>query len=152
MGMIEILLNRGCLGFLQTGSGNLRWIDMLGLGKDEIIHDPLPYEPPGMVEGDKLTVNSYAEVEDDVHRCEKLIVGCFVGKRLPFLMVRNFVRRVWKLKGDMYMTLHGDAIFVFKFDSAEDRAATLEHGCLLIARQPFLVKPWSLLIEKECLS
>ncbi|XP_026389889.1 uncharacterized protein LOC113284604 [Papaver somniferum] len=130
-------------------SSNLRWSDMLGVGKDEPLHDLIPYAPPGLVGGKKLTVFSDDEVEDDVHRCEKLVVGCFVGKRLPFLMVRNFAKRVWKLKGEMKMTLLGDAVFVFEFDSAEDRAMALEHGCLFISGQPFVVGPWSLMIEQE---
>lgn len=130
-------------------SSNLRWSDMLGVGKDEPLHDLIPYAPPSLVGGKKLTVFSDDEVEDDVHRCEKLVVGCFVGKRLPFLMVRNFAKRVWKLKGEMKMTLLGDAVFVFEFDSAEDRAMDLEHGCLFISGQPFVVGPWSLMIEQE---
>lgn len=44
-------------------------------------------------------VFSDKEIEKDVKGCQGLVVGCFVGKRLPFLMVKNTVKRIWKLKG-----------------------------------------------------
>ncbi|XP_026443835.1 uncharacterized protein LOC113343983 [Papaver somniferum] len=47
------------------------------------------------------------------------------------------------------MTLHGDSIFVFEFQSSEDRIAALEHGCFFIGGQLFVVRPWTLLIEQE---
>lgn len=64
-------------------------------------------------------------------------------------MVKNIVKRIWKLKGDLNMTLYGDKIFVFEFASSEDRAAALDHGCFFIADQLFVVRPWTLLIEQE---
>lgn len=50
-------------------SGNLRWTDMLGISKVESVHEPLVYDPPGLVEGVKLIVFSEAEVAADAHRC-----------------------------------------------------------------------------------
>ncbi|XP_026458992.1 uncharacterized protein LOC113359600 [Papaver somniferum] len=136
-------------GSIPRRYGIPKWYEMLGSQKDDVIQEDLPYSPPGMVDGAKLTVFYDEEIAEDVNRCEDLVVGCFVGKRLPFLLVKFFVQRAWKLKADMNMTLHGDSMFVFEFNSAEDRSASLQQGCLFISGQPFVVRPWSLLIVQE---
>lgn len=128
---------------------NPKWSELLSVDKDVEIHDPLVYETPTMVDGAKMMVFSEQEIEKDVQNCENLVIGCFVGKRLAFQLVRNTVKRVWKVKNDFKMTLHDDSIFVFEFDSEEDRASSLEHGCFFIAGQLFVVRPWTLLIEQE---
>lgn len=94
-------------------------------------------------------VFSDVELKEDVRICENLVVGCLVGKRFPFLMVKHTVHRIWKLKGELQIALHGDRVFVFYFDSDEDINTVLEHGCLFIRDQLFVVRPWTPMIEKE---
>lgn len=64
-------------------------------------------------------------------------------------MVKNYVSRAWKLKGEMQMTIHGDSIYVFEFDSADDRIRAIEFGPVFVANQLFLVRPWHESIEQE---
>lgn len=120
---------------------NLKWSELLSVEKDVEIHDPLVYKTPSMVDGSKMMVFSEQEIEEDVQKCENLVVGCFVRKCLAFQLVRNTVKRVWKVKNDFKMTLHDDSIFVFEFDSEEDRAellllnmdvSLLQGNCLLL--------------------
>lgn len=106
----------------------MKWSDLLS-SKDDFTQEALPFVPPGLVEGSKMMVFSDEEIAEDVHRCDDLVVGCFVGMRLPFLQVKNIVQRVWNLKGTFKMTLHGDNIFVFEFESEADRMIALEHEC-----------------------
>lgn len=93
----------------------MKWSDLLS-SKDDFTQEALPFVPPGLVEGSKMMVFSDEEIAEDVHRCDDLVVGCFVGMRLPFLQVKNIVQRVWNLKGTFKMTLHGDCRTASKID------------------------------------
>lgn len=109
----EQVSNRLINGSVSKRNGVLKRYEMLGIQKNDAIQETLPYEPPSLVEGAKIIVFSDEEIKEDVNRCEGLVVCCFVGNRLPFLMVKLFVQRSWKLKRYMKMTLHGDSVFVF---------------------------------------
>lgn len=135
-----------CSGF--GSSKKMKWSDLLS-SKANFTPEPLPFVSPGLVEGSKMMGFSDEEIAEDVRRCEDLVVGCFVGKILSFLQVKNTVHRVWNLKGKLKMTLHGDNIFVFEFDSEANRMTTFEHGCFFISGQLFVVRSWSLMIEQD---
>lgn len=61
-----------------------KWSDLLISSHDKVVHEPLLFSSPSMVEGERLMIFSDEEIEKDVKGCQGLVVWCFVGKRLPF--------------------------------------------------------------------
>ncbi|XP_026452416.1 uncharacterized protein LOC113352872 [Papaver somniferum] len=47
------------------------------------------------------------------------------------------------------MTIHGESMFIFDFNSTEDRTRALEMGSMFISNRLFIVKHWSRVVEKE---
>lgn len=82
-------------------------------------------------------------------RYEKLVIGGFVGRRLPFQYVKEFHKKAWRLKNDFIMKTFGERMLSFEFVTEEDRVRVLELGCLHIVSQLFVVRPWQLFVEAE---
>lgn len=101
-----------------------------------------------MINGKNDSVISMADFEHDVKKCEDLVVGAFVGRRLSFKFVKNSLLRLWRLKGEVHMTLHGDFMFAFVFSNPEDRQAVLERGHVYIANRLFMIHQWYPMVEK----
>lgn len=77
------------------------------------------------------------DVHEYIKRCKELAIGCFVGRKLPFIMIWNTIKRVWKLNGDMQITIHGKFVYVFKFGCEENKIRAPElgafHGRLIVS-------------------
>ncbi|XP_026377579.1 uncharacterized protein LOC113271871 [Papaver somniferum] len=98
----------------------------------------------------KLVVASVSEnLPAGMKNCEDLVVGFFVGKHLSFSAVKLGVSKMWKLKSEVSIKLHGDCAFIFKFSDAEDRKKVLESGSFYITNTLFTLRPWTHLIEKS---
>lgn len=78
---------------------------------------------------------------------ENLGKGGFVGRRLPFSYVQDFIKETWKLQNNFIMKPYGDRMFSFEFVSQEERERVLELGCLHIASQLFVMIPCQLFVE-----
>lgn len=78
-----------------------------------------------------------------------MVVGGFVGKRLPFQYVKEAIKQTWRLKNEFVMKPYGDWMFSFEFGTEEDRLKVLEIGCIHIASQWFVVRPWQLFFEAD---
>ncbi|KAF9598258.1 hypothetical protein IFM89_026089 [Coptis chinensis] len=55
---------------------------------------------------------------------DESVVGFFLERRLPFLTVRNLLRKRWNLKGDFEMVAD-EEIYYFKFSNDEDKKKEL---------------------------
>ena len=75
------------------------------------------------------------------------LVGYFIGRRLPFSLVKNISIRLWDKAGlvDMYATDSG--YFFFKFNSKEESDAILEGGPWHFGGQPIILKNWHVGLE-----
>ncbi|KAF9620120.1 hypothetical protein IFM89_010770 [Coptis chinensis] len=76
------------------------------------------------------------------------VVGFFLEKRLPFLTVRDHLRKRWKLKGSFEMVAD-EEVFYFKFSNSEDRKRVLETGTFYISGRCFVISKWSQDIERR---
>ncbi|KAF9601568.1 hypothetical protein IFM89_020424 [Coptis chinensis] len=76
------------------------------------------------------------------------VVGFFLEKRLPFLTVRDLLRKRWKLKGNFEMVAD-EELFYFKFSNSEDRKRVLETGSFYISGRCFIISKWCQDIERR---
>ena len=75
------------------------------------------------------------------------LVGYFIGKRLPYSLVRNFSARLWNKAGLFSMHATDSGYFFFKFNSKEASDAVLEGGPWYLAGQPIILKNWHVGLE-----
>lgn len=134
-----------------------RWVNVVegkevwrnNLGRLFVSKNKLRYIPPMEEEG-KLVVHVKLSSFVNVHKIfEKMVIEGFMGRRPPFLFVKEAVERVWRIKNGFTMKPYGDRCFLFEFNSNEDRERVLETRCFHIASQLFVVKPWHLFVEME---
>lgn len=45
--------------------------------------------------GERVMVVEDDGVNDNIKKCEGLVVGCFFGRRLPFMLVNRSVKKAW---------------------------------------------------------
>ncbi|XP_026459012.1 uncharacterized protein LOC113359628 [Papaver somniferum] len=136
-------------GFQHKASSEFLWSDMF-VKKKELSPDvSIDFNSPGFIDDKEVADVLEEDVADELKFCQDLLIGVFVGKKFPYMMVKNAVLRAWKPKGAMQMTIHGESNYVFEFDNEEDRVAAIEYGPVFIASQMFLVRPWHPLIEQE---
>lgn len=74
------------------------------------------------------------------------LVGFLLGNALSYSLVKNVVKRVWKLKCSITMR-YGNVLFFFQFTCPKDRQHILEVGPLIIQGKPFIIITWSPLVE-----
>ncbi|GJS24842.1 RNA-directed DNA polymerase, eukaryota [Tanacetum coccineum] len=75
-------------------------------------------------------------------RFENTLYGYFVGKRLAFRLVENYVKNVWAKFGVKRVQLHGE-FFLFQFETKEGMDRVLENGSWLIKMVPLILNVWS---------
>lgn len=109
----------------------------------------LSYRPHTMVDGELGATIKDADISAHVIGCEKMVVGGFVGKRYPFMLVKNTIEKAWKLKGNLSMKIHGDKAFILNFCLDEDRMTALEYGPVFVSGSPFFVIDWASFVEQE---
>ncbi|KAF6153056.1 hypothetical protein GIB67_034778 [Kingdonia uniflora] len=86
---------------------------------------------------------------DEIKAYESFPVGYFVGKRMDFNFVKESLTRIWSTKADFDMKLQNNNLFLFQFANEKDRENALELGSQYVANRLFVIRPWSLYIEKE---
>ncbi|KAF9588459.1 hypothetical protein IFM89_010218 [Coptis chinensis] len=93
------------------------------------------YTPFGA--GDALVIEDQV-FEEGAKEWEDRVVGFFLGKKLPYTMVKTNVSKRWNLKGDFDLALDG-YIYYFKFYNNEDRESVLDNGSFYIAQKLFVI-------------
>ncbi|GKE66332.1 zinc knuckle CX2CX4HX4C containing protein [Tanacetum coccineum] len=78
------------------------------------------------LEGAAVTIPLSA-IEEVSSRFANTLYGYFVGKRLAFRLVENYVQNVWAKFGIKRIQLHGDFI-LFQFETKEGMDRVLENG------------------------
>lgn len=87
--------------------------------------------------------------QEQTKECEKLVIGFFAGRRSSFHVFEEEIKKVWKPKSQVAISIHGTKAFVFNFSLEEDRKSDHEHGSSHLAGKLFIVRPWTLLIEQS---
>ncbi|GKC74243.1 zinc knuckle CX2CX4HX4C containing protein [Tanacetum coccineum] len=80
----------------------------------------------------------------DVHsRFGFSLYGYFVGKRVAFPVVENYVNNAWKKFGLVRVMMNSNGLFFFKFASIEGMNGVLENGPWFIRFAPIILKKWT---------
>ncbi|KAF5175149.1 hypothetical protein FRX31_035263 [Thalictrum thalictroides] len=117
--------------------------------EDAVSKKSLSFYAPTIVEGKPIVHVQSSQFTHLQKQFENLIIGGFVGKKLPFGFVRETLTRTWRLKNNFIMKQYGETMYSFKFMSDDDRKQVLEMGSLHIASQLFILRPWKLFVEGE---
>ncbi|KAF6134946.1 hypothetical protein GIB67_023305 [Kingdonia uniflora] len=142
--------NDACNGDLANGEGSYSSID---------IHNPSnidPYEYPPLTTKTRpfVVLLNWAQLlgsvpKDKIKACEIYVIGYFVGRRLDFNYVKRALITASGTKAEFEMKLQNNNLFLFKFHNEEDREKVLEAGSQHITNRLFVIRPWSLHVEKE---
>ncbi|GJV63640.1 zinc knuckle CX2CX4HX4C containing protein [Tanacetum coccineum] len=81
-------------------------------------------------------------MEEVSSRFANTLYGYFIGKRLAFPLVENYVKNTWAKYGLKRIQLHED-FFLFQFDSKEGIKSVMEHGPWLIRLVPLMLNVWT---------
>ncbi|KAF6175989.1 hypothetical protein GIB67_029375 [Kingdonia uniflora] len=81
--------------------------EMIGAPRKVISSTKLTFIPPTIVDGKPVVKINTVDFADETKECESMLVGNFVGKRLPFMFVKTILLRLWELKGELEMTTKG---------------------------------------------
>ncbi|GKD46736.1 hypothetical protein Tco_1271381 [Tanacetum coccineum] len=77
------------------------------------------------------------------HKFENSLVGFFVGKKVAFPLVKNYVTNTWSKFGFEKVMSDADGLFYFKFASLNGLEQVLEQGPWLIRNIPLILTKWS---------
>ncbi|KAF5196087.1 hypothetical protein FRX31_014324 [Thalictrum thalictroides] len=93
------------------------------------------------------------EIEEEILKegskeWEEKLVGFFLDKKLPFMVVKEAILKKWKPKGQVDVALDGD-IFYFTFYNSEDKHEALDLGSVYLSGKLFVIKPWSREVEEN---
>ncbi|OVA15714.1 protein of unknown function DUF4283 [Macleaya cordata] len=128
---------------------NVPWVSLFASSKRLSSSAVLSFIPPTSVEGKLMVTISSDDYKEQIRTCDEFLIGSFVGRRLPYSLVKESLVKVWGLKGEFSLTIHGQSAFVFKFSCDEDRQMALEHGPVYIANRLFIVRTWQPFLEQE---
>ncbi|XP_071704187.1 uncharacterized protein [Rutidosis leptorrhynchoides] len=87
-----------------------------------------------------LPIESVLEAAD---RYSNTLVGYFLGNRLPFPVVQQYVKNTWSRFGLEKVMMNGKGIFFFKFASEQGLISVLEGGPWMIRNAPIILNKWS---------
>ncbi|GJZ73397.1 zinc knuckle CX2CX4HX4C containing protein [Tanacetum coccineum] len=93
------------------------------------------------VEGAAVAIPIEA-VEEVSARFKNTLYGYFIGNRLAFLIVENYVKNTWAKFGLKRIMLDED-FFLFQFDTKEGMEKVIESGPWLIRRMPLILNVWT---------
>ncbi|GJY09971.1 hypothetical protein Tco_0378156 [Tanacetum coccineum] len=77
------------------------------------------------------------------HKFANSLVGFFVGKKVAFQLVQNYVMNTWGKFGFQKVMRDDDNVYYFKFTSKMGLEQVLERGPWLIRNQPLILTRWS---------
>nr|GEU37737.1 hypothetical protein [Tanacetum cinerariifolium] len=83
------------------------------------------------------------EAVESVNACfVNTLYGYFIGDRLAFPLVENYVKSTWAKYGLKRIQLH-EEFFLFQFNTKEGMESVMENGPWLIRRVPLLLNEWT---------
>ncbi|XP_024964646.1 uncharacterized protein LOC112504921, partial [Cynara cardunculus var. scolymus] len=72
----------------------------------------------------------------------KTLCGYFVGRRLPFPVVRFYASKLWSQFGIEDVLLNGHGIFLFKFNSVDGLQKVIDNGPWSFKNIPIFIQKW----------
>ncbi|GJS72430.1 zinc knuckle CX2CX4HX4C containing protein [Tanacetum coccineum] len=83
-----------------------------------------------------------AAVEEISHRFQNTLYGYFIGKRLAFPLVENYMKNAWEKFG-LKRVMLTNGFFFFQFATREGMERVLENGPWLIRLVPIILNIWT---------
>lgn len=124
-----------------SGSNSLSFADMLKDKSNKKVVRVSEMRNSECVAGANVTIP--LEVVDEVsYRFENSLYGYFIGKRLAFPIVDNYVKNTWAKFGLQRVMLH-NGFFMFQFATKEGMERVLEEGPWLIRLVPIMLNIWT---------
>ncbi|GKA43801.1 zinc knuckle CX2CX4HX4C containing protein [Tanacetum coccineum] len=96
---------------------------------------------PEIVEGAAVALPMDA-VDAISSRFANTLFGYFIGKRLAFPLVENYVKNTWAKYGLKRIQLH-EGFFMFQFNTKEGMESVMENGPWLIRYVPLILNVWT---------
>ncbi|KAK1309974.1 hypothetical protein QJS10_CPA08g00991 [Acorus calamus] len=87
--------------------------------------------------------------EKNVKRWDQAVVGYVIGKIPVYIPFLQFLKRLWKPKGEIKLLLHGNGFFTVRFDLFEDLNSVLEGGPWTMDHRPFILRRWTPNVRME---
>ncbi|KAF6154163.1 hypothetical protein GIB67_016415 [Kingdonia uniflora] len=81
--------------------------------------------------------------------CVCVCVCVFVGGRVAYSILKDYLIKVWEVKGEIKLTLHGLGYYFISFTNPEDRIKALETGHFHVASRLFFIRNWRPFIKYE---
>ncbi|GJY39712.1 nucleotide-binding alpha-beta plait domain-containing protein [Tanacetum coccineum] len=80
---------------------------------------------------------------DKVNKYANSLVGYFIGKRLAFLIVQNYVNNTWGKFRIQKLMRNDDGVFLFKFAAKKGMEQVLERGPWMIQNTSLIINKWN---------
>ncbi|GJV60156.1 hypothetical protein Tco_1466256 [Tanacetum coccineum] len=102
-----------------------------------------------VVEGATVAI-PYDAVEEVISRFANTLYGYFIGKRLAFPLVENYVKNTWAKFG-LKRVMLDDSFFLFQFETKEGMESVIKNGPWLIRLVPLFLNVWTpnIVLKKE---
>ncbi|XP_071699773.1 uncharacterized protein [Rutidosis leptorrhynchoides] len=84
-----------------------------------------------------------SSVMEAVDRYSNTLYGYFIGKRLAYPVVQNYVTNVWKKYGLEKTMMNAKGFYFFKFTSSQGMMDVMEKGPWMIRPVPIILNKWS---------
>lgn len=133
--------NKLCDKGIDSGVANKSFASVMGAQPVRQVVTLSELRNDEVVEGAAVTL-PLAAVDEVNARFANTLFGYFIGKRLAFKLVENYVTNTWAKFGLKRMQLHGD-FFLFQFDTKAGMERVLETGPWMIRHVPLILNMWS---------
>jgi len=103
----------------------------------------LTYHAPSITD-DRIIVSPPLEVaECGYAKWENSVVGCFLGRILPYTLVCNIAHRIWDKFGLQQIVGHNNGNYFFMFENAVMRDEVIGNGAWQIVGNPIIIQKWA---------
>ncbi|GKF08861.1 zinc knuckle CX2CX4HX4C containing protein [Tanacetum coccineum] len=93
-------------------------------------------------------INGEPKISSEVkERFKNYVYGFFLGKKVAYPVVENFVKNSWSRFGLVRIMMNSNGIFFFKFSSSTGMESMLESRPWLICKVPLDLRKWSPLVN-----
>ncbi|KAK1304881.1 hypothetical protein QJS10_CPB11g01426 [Acorus calamus] len=109
----------------------------------------IDYYVPTIDGPQKIAVLEEEEVAEAEAAWGNILIGYIWGKTPVFTPFLQFIKRLWRPKGELTLSLQGNGFFMVRFDLEEDLSHVLEDGPWSMDNRPFVIQRWNRNIRLE---
>ncbi|GJR37696.1 retrovirus-related pol polyprotein from transposon TNT 1-94 [Tanacetum coccineum] len=84
-----------------------------------------------------------AAVEVVKHKFDNTLVGFFVGQKVAFPLVKNYIMNTWSKFGVQKVMRDDEGVYYYKFDSPNGVDQVLQQGPWMIRNTPLILNKWT---------